>query len=396
MEIKYYDNKEEHGIIYDWSTIFKAYKKLKPPKEIYDPTTCPIDKSNYAVLMSIRSTGKTTAWLLIGLIMNQMYNTQTGYIRQYEDMTAPVNAKELLKVINDYKSGYYIKAITKNRWNSSVIKARRIYLCYRDEEGKVIDTAEEPWLIELSLDRMEDYKSTLNVPRMDLVIFDEFISSRYMPNEFVILMQLLSTILRSRKSMRVLLLANNTNVNHIYFKEFEISKIVKTLKTGDNVLTRTGRGTSIYVELIGLKPTRHRQEVNAAYFGFENPLLSSITGSDDWSFETVPHIVNEESDTVLNKMLRVEHNNVFLQAEFTQTENRGLIVNIHECTTTHKDSIILTLEEIWDNNHLYGFGHGFLCRLFWDLYKENKIYYDTNESGAILKDYIKAVKLKRI
>ena len=67
----YYDNIEEHGKIIDWRLIFKDYRKLikgaKVTDPIYDPTTAPVYECKYHMLMSERSSGKTTAWLLIGM-----------------------------------------------------------------------------------------------------------------------------------------------------------------------------------------------------------------------------------------------------------------------------------------------------------------------------------------
>ena len=55
-KIKYYDNKEEHGIIIDWAETFKRYhkiiKKAKVNDPIYDPTTAPVYNAKYFLIMS--------------------------------------------------------------------------------------------------------------------------------------------------------------------------------------------------------------------------------------------------------------------------------------------------------------------------------------------------------
>ena len=73
----YYDNKEEHGKIIDWKMIFKEYRKLlrgaKVSDPIYDPTTAPVYDAKFFQLLSERSSGKTTGWLLIGMLLNKHY-----------------------------------------------------------------------------------------------------------------------------------------------------------------------------------------------------------------------------------------------------------------------------------------------------------------------------------
>ena len=85
--IKYIDNNQQKGILIDWNMIFREYKKLKCPADVYDPTTFPINVVNWGVILSDRAKGKTTDWLLIGLLLYKHYKIQTGYIRQTDNMT---------------------------------------------------------------------------------------------------------------------------------------------------------------------------------------------------------------------------------------------------------------------------------------------------------------------
>lgn len=394
--ITFINNDEVLGIAYDWRRIFKEYRRLGVPKTVYDPTTCPIEQVAYAQLMSQRSVGKTTSWLLIGMLMNRDYGTQIIYVRQREDQIMPKNSREALKVIIEYQDGKYIRQITDGRYNSVYTHSRRSYYCVRDEDGRVTEKAEEPFMIAVCVEKAEDLKSGFNVPKGDLIVFDEFIGSMYLPDEFVSFMQLISTIRRDRQSPRVIMLSNNTNVNSVYFKEFMISKEVRALKLGEHKLINTEKGTPIYTELIGLRPSRTKTEGNRFYFGFDNPKLASIWGGESWAFESVPHMRLHDSDVYLYRGLRIRHNGQMLQCEFVYTEDRGLIINCHETSrSSYKDVIILTLDEIWRPNEMYAWGHGKICQRFWDLYKFNKVYYDHNESGALLKDYVRQCRLLR-
>lgn len=390
QEIKYYDNDEKHGIIIDWNAVFREFRKLKVPKDVYDPTTVPITSAKYIQLLSERSTGKTTNWLLIGMILYQMYGTITQYIRQTEDMIKPSIAGEIFKVILEYGDGKYIKAITNDKYNSIYIHWKKAYFCNKDENGKIIEQDPNNFLQFLSIDNNFDYKSTYNAPKGDLILYDEFIGKFYRPNEYVDFMDLLSTIIRKRKTPVVVMLANSINYNSMYFKEFEISKEVKQIKTGQSKLITTEKGTTIYFEIIGLKLTAIKTEINRLFFGFNNPKLASITGGEQtWAFDPVPHIVNDDTDVYITRILRLDCDDVMLQLDVVRTEDRGLIVNVHECTRLYEDSIILTNGEIRQRNQLFGLGRGKLCKKVWELYKQNKFYYDSNETGSLVENYVK-------
>lgn len=395
MKIKYYDNKESHGTLIDWNEVRKAYKKLNTPKDYYNPCTLPLETCPYSDILSERSIGKTTNLLLFGMCANKLYGTVIQYIRQSEEMTAPSVARELLDTILNYDGGRYVRQLTDDKYNSIYVHWRRAYYCLRDDEGKVIDQSEDPFLVMLSIDRNLSYKSSYNAPKGDFIIYDEFIGKPASETEFVNFMDLLKTIIRQRKTPRVILSANTINLNHSYFREQEISKEVRKLKIGDSEIFTTERGTRIYVEIFGAKQTQIKRDINKMFFGFKNPRLSSITGTDAvWSFDCYPHIVVNEKDKYVTRRLRIKHCDMLLQADIMETEDRGIIANIHPATTTYSDSIVLTNGEVWARNELFGVGKGQLCELFWRLYRANKVYYDSNETGALLAEYVRNIKRK--
>ena len=216
---KYIDNKEEYGIDIDWKMIFSEYKKLHPPKEVYDPTTVPIGSAKYFQLLSERSSGKTTNWLIIGILLYKHYGIITQYIRQVEDMIKPSVAGEIFKVIINYGDGKYIRWITDGKYNSIYIHWKKAYLCKVDDDGKIIEQDNNHFLQFLSIDNSYNYKSGYNAPTGDLILFDEFIGKSYRPNEYVDFMDLLSTIIRKRKSPIVVMLSNGINLHSTYSKQ---------------------------------------------------------------------------------------------------------------------------------------------------------------------------------
>ena len=111
MKIEYIDNKHKLGIKYDWNLISKEYRRLKCPKEYNNPLTNGIDKAHIHLLVSERSTGKTTNLLLVGIIMYYLYGTTTEYIRSNDKMITYQKTKNLFDVILEYD---YISKITNS------------------------------------------------------------------------------------------------------------------------------------------------------------------------------------------------------------------------------------------------------------------------------------------
>ena len=115
MKIEYHDNDKKKGIKYDFNVIRKEFKRLKIPKDVYNPLTIPLEWSKFNVLLSPRSKGKTTNILLLGLIFNKLYGTVLQYIRSSHDMITPSKAGSLFSVI---QQNGYIEKLTDGKYNS--------------------------------------------------------------------------------------------------------------------------------------------------------------------------------------------------------------------------------------------------------------------------------------
>lgn len=397
MKIKYINNNSDLGIEYDFDLIKRTIKKLKLyPKrprnvssedavDVWNPLHVPFDKAKYFIHMSLRSKGKTTNYLIMGLIMNKLYGTVIQYIVQNEYLMTPKMSKGLFRVIVENN---YIPIITDGRWNSIVLKARRWYYCNYDENGKITELSNEYVMIMYSIDKQDDYKRAGAVePKGDLIIFDEFIRKNYMPDEFVELCQLIATIRRNRLSPFVILLSNTVDKNSPYFNEFEIYDRVYNMSTGDRELITTDLGTNIFVEIIDPKKTNARIKSDRVFFGFKNRALGAITGSTLWAERNYQHIIRDPGMKVILKNRYISHNNKLIQIELVRNKI-GLCCNLHWASRTYNDSIIYTVGNIEENLHRFRFGWSKTDKLIWDLFKKNKFYYSTNDVGSLVESYI--------
>lgn len=395
--MKYILNKEEYGIEYDWKKIRKEYRKLECPDDVYDPTTAPLETAKYFMENSERNVGKTTNWLLIGMVMHEMYGTIIQYIRQTENMIVPKQLKNLFDTILTYD---YVSKVTNGRWNSVLYHARRYYYCNVDEEsGSVVEKATDHFMFCASIDKAMDLKSSYNAPYGDLIIWDECIGKVYYPNEFVSFCDLVKTIIRGRRSPIIVLLANTINPHSMLYNELEIYDEVQLMHVGEHKLIETSKGTKIYVEWIGVKQEKKLKNniINQLFFGFKNPLLGSITG-DDWAIKPYQHIPelpqNDEKAyaNIVSRRLYLYYNNKYVRLDIINHYELGLCIYAHWATKTYSDSVILTTVDRFDNRYYYKLGPGDLRKFIERCFNENRIYYATNDIGSFVDAYMSYIK----
>ena len=388
--MEFIENNEKYGIKYDLSKIAKEYKKLKIPKEFDFVDFNRIENNSYIIDLSQRSVGKTTCYLLLGLVYNKLYGTHIVYIRENSDMIKASIVQDLFKVILSYKDGYYLKKITDGKYTGVYYHWRKLYFCNYDEKGNVTDKATEPFLDFLSITEHETYKSSLNLPTGDIVIFDEFISRYYTTNACYMFLDTIKTVFRKRKSGKIIMLANNTNVNSPWFEELTIYKQVRTLKKGQTIDCKSDGGTTFSIHFIN---PENQKEQNRLFFGFNNPKLSAITGVGEWNVEEVQHIP-KDFDFVLQfkKMFIRVAPSEYVSLELG-THNDEPCALVKRATKVFDDDIVFTLSDKNEyKNGFYKFGDDKMLSLVIEYIEQNRIYYSTNEVGNDFKNYVRLCK----
>lgn len=351
--VKYYDDTMENGMIYDFNKVLKEFKKLNVPKTVYDVTKLPLARAKYFTLLSERSTGKTTNILLLGMEFHKLWNTKIIYVRKHENMIFNATLNELFKTIREYD---YISKLTEGRWNSLYYYARKWYYCNVDEEGKITEKDTDFFMYCLAINRRDDYKSSFNCPTGDFVVYDEFISDRYHLNEFVHFCDLFKTVARDRKSPLIFMLANTIDKHSEYFSEMEIYDDIQTMEVGESELITTEKGTRIYVELIqDAKEKKKKNLINSLFFGFKNPMISSITG-EGWAISNYPHI--ERNYKSIYHGIYIDYHSKLLELEIVEYDDVGYYINVHRATATYDDSIIYSNAERKDGRYRFHLGDG--------------------------------------
>lgn len=367
----------------DWKDIFSLYNKLGCPKEYYNPSTLPIDKAAWFFLTSERNTGKTTNLILVAMLLWKRYGMMSGYLRQREEETSPKELKNLMNVI---LANGYIPKITDGEYNGVRYWARHYTFVRWDASGKK-EAESDPFLWVGSIQENLTYKSTLNLPTCNMLIYDEFIEASFLPDEFISLNDLHKTICRNRQGVKTFLCANTTNYYHEYFQEFLIQDEVLNCSENDSFLKVTPLGTAVYYHRVGgMDPAK--VIVNREYYGFNNPKLKSITGGG-WSMKAYPHLPSRAERTVIDQRHFILFMERYYMIELSRSEEMGLLCLIHPAKNPpREDAVIYTIGEITKRNQLYKFGYTKVDKKIWELYDRNKWYYTTNDVGFSVESYV--------
>lgn len=389
MKIKYIENNKNNGIEYDYKFIASEYKKLIKDNDYRFPIRLPWGKVSTMVMMSERSIGKTTNFLLWGLIMYKHYGTIIHYVRTSYRSIEPRALKDLFNTIIEFD---YISELTDGEYNNVMYYGNRWYMTYTDDAGEVIRQSPH-FMFCCSIDKAGDLKSSYQCARGDLILFDEFIGKFYRTDEFVDFLDLTKTIIRDRFSATFVFLANVIDIESQWYEELECRDLVYTMSIGERQFYETSKGQQNYIEIMNntsIEKRELKQAHNSRYYGYKNSKLNAITGQG-WALACYPMIprFDEETETTKIDYRYIQHNGRVVRLELSYNNEIGLFVKCIPATKTlHDGTIIFTLGEITSSRTRYGLGYTNRDRMFFDLYRRNKWYYNRNSTGAFCTNYI--------
>lgn len=302
--MRYINDNPINGKLIDYALVGKdlqkMLKKCKAPTGLYNPSNIPYDKCKWAVLMSERSSSKTTQLLLYWLCAFKRYGVKIVYVRKNSNMITQSMYIRLFDVINnpEYK---YIEYLTDNKYNTIVVErtTKHCYFAKNDENGKEVERSTVPFMVLWSVDQYDRYASTFNSIDFDSIIFDEFSWGSYAPDEFLHLCHIIATVRRERSSVRITLLSNTITPYNQYLRELGISGHLAKMNKGDKALITSALGTKVYCELlnVGIHNTVEFSQKALSYFGFENEALRSLYGGE-WEIKGYKHLTQSKTRVI--------------------------------------------------------------------------------------------------
>lgn len=342
--------------------------------------------AKYNVIISGRSDGKTYA-VLEHIIQNACIKGKQGaIIRRFQDDFIGKRGSQMFAAL--VENGV-IEKETHGLWNSVYYYASKWYFC-NVKDGKMVNREETPFCYGFAITAMEHDKSTA-YPNVTVILYDEFVTrSMYLPDEFVLFCNVLSTIIRQRDDVTIFMCGNTVNKYCPYFKEMGLKHVMQ-MRQGDIELYRYGdSGLTVAVEYADVnKKFGKRSDV---YFAFENPKLQMITGGA-WELDIYPHCPRKyrPKEVVFNFFIIFDNDIihceivsggydlfVYAHPKTTEIKNPESDLQYNANTASNLPNIRRTFAKPTDE----------LDQKIYKLYNDNKFFYSDNEVGDAVRNFV--------
>ena len=341
--------------------------------------------ATYNIIIGERSNGKTYSALLYSLECYFNDGSQVAVVRRWGEDVKGRRAKNIytqLEVNNE------IHKLSNGQYTHIHHYAGKFFPCTYDNEKLIYDNKKVLGYT-FSLTEYEHNKS-ISFPHINNIIFDEFLTNRmYLPDEFVLFMNTISSLIRLRDTVKIFMLGNTVNKFCPYFKEMGLSNILK-MEQGDIDVYRYGESKlKVVVEYC---TSLKKYKKNNHYFAFNNPKLQMIT-SGAWELDIYPHLPIQFKKSDIINIYFIDFNDQVYQCEIVNFNN-SYLTYIHIKTTSIKDSdkcLIYTLQSHYQLNYNVNIlkpQNEPQERILW-FFKTNRVFYQNNEVGDAINNYLK-------
>ena len=346
-----------------------------------------LDKENatYNIAIGERSNGKTYACLerIIKNYLDSGLVNQGAIIRRWAEDLKTYRGQVMFNSL--LQNGILINTI----WHGIEYKSRAWWLYYEDENlnKKVYD--KQPFCYAFALSELEHDKSTA-YPNVTTILFDEFLSRKsYLPDEFVLFMNTLSTIIRERDNVKIYMMANTVSKESPYFKEMGL-KHIDTMKQGTVSVYNYG-DSELKVAIEYCENYKRNRKKSDKYFAFDNDKLKMITGGA-WEvgvYNRLP-IKYKPKDIIFIYFIKWE--NKIIQCEIVEKDN-NLFTYCHFKTTPLKESghdVIYSCEPnpsiYWKRNIIKD--NSIISKKIMEFFSKDLVYYQNAECGETVRYYL--------
>lgn len=342
--------------------------------------------ADYNLIIGERSNGKTYGVLKHCIEEYTKNKNRFVYIRRWKE---DIIGKRGDVIFTSLIQNGEISKLTNGEYTNAILQGGKFYFANYDDKLKKFIPSSDYFCHLVSLSDMEHDKS-LSFSGVTNIVFDEFLTRRYyLKDEFMLFMNVLSTIIRDRKDVKIFMLGNTVNKYCPYFTELGIN--VDDLKQGNVDLYHYGDSElTLAIEYCD-DGQRNKKESNK-YFAFNNPRLNMIK-SGAWELDIYPHLPPEykikDNEILFN--FYVLFADKIIQGDIVQREN-DIFLFFHYKTTEIKDtrnSLIYTLNNTVNINYRRNLlkGMGKLENKINVLFAMNKVFYQSNEIGEIIHNY---------
>lgn len=340
--------------------------------------------AQYNVIFGERSSGKTFAVLEEGIKNFCESGEQLAIVRRWEE---DFKGKRGQTMFDSVVSAGIVEKYSGGEWTGVYYYASKWYLCRYDDDGnRIVHT--DPVAFGFSITAMEHDKST-SYPNITTICFDEFLTRTvYLPDEFVLFCNVISTIVRHRTNVRIYMLGNTVNKYCPYFKEMGL-KHIQDMKPGSiDVYNYGNSGLKVAVEYTIPNKTGKESDV---YFAFDNPKLQMITAGS-WEIDIYPHCPVKYKPKNILFTFFIEFEGTMLQAEIVQVKDfRFMFIHPKTSELKHPEKDLIYSSSYhagnnWRRNILRPTDN-LDKKIYWFI-KADKVFYSDNDVGEVMRNYM--------
>lgn len=351
------------------------------------------NKSLWNLIFGRRSNGKTTEVLIEGLRVFFKTGGKLAIIRRLrEDFQLPKRSRDLCNllfakgVIDEYPEGV-VQTLSNNKYNTIVYRGLEWRLGFQDQDGKIVRKS-EPFAIGFGLNVSKSDKGLTNMG-FETILFDEFISDTgYLPDEFVKLCNLISTLVRDKAKARIYLVGNTVNMYCPYFREMGLSH-VREMKPGEIKLYTYGKSKmTTSVEYSDAKNNGLESDI---YFdAFDNPKLRMITDGS-WEMDNYPRRPCKYRPIDVLYTSYIYFDEAYYMCEIVGVSNMFFmyISHIDKEPVVTDDILVYSTEDSPYPNYKKNIMKPVsrVEKQIYNLFRQDKIFYDDNTTGEAVRNY---------
>lgn len=341
-------------------------------------------KAKYNMIIGERSNGKSFAIWNYALERFCKTGEQLAVVRRWQD---DFKGKRGAEMASGIVSEGLVRKYTNGEWDRITYQSGRWYLAKVDDDDKLIKSV-TPFAYGFALSAMEHDKST-SYPNITTILFDEFLTrDYYLPNEFVLFMNVISTIIRHRNNVTIFMLGNTVNKYSPYFEEMGIKHITEMKKGSIDIYEYGESGLKLAVEYCLPNKQGKKSDI---YFAFDNPKLNMITGGE-WELDIYPHRPTKYTNKDIEFKYFIIFGNEILQCDIIHTD-LGYYTFIHKKTGEIKypeSDIVFSSEADYKYNYRRRITKPIdeIGKKIYKFFVTEKVFYQSNDIGEIVRNYL--------
>jgi hypothetical protein len=277
--------------------------------------------------------------------------------------------------------------LDKTIWQGVEFKQGGFYLYYYTDDDmpkKIYD--DNPFCYAANVAGAETHKGG-NYEHVHYVVFDEFLSrqGKYLPDEPVLFANLMSTIVRYQDKARFILLANTVNMDSDYFDAFGIDP--HEIPQGSIRPYYNDKDECLCVEYV--ENVEGQVTKSDKYFGFFKSGRIKMITEGTWEMADYPRKPCKIRPKDIRLQFYILWKTETIRGNYVHLPNQNFIYFEHceEAIDEDKDLIFSDWLDPRDN-WLQNYKHT-QFKILVDCIKTNKMYYDSDITGEVVRNYLK-------